>query len=90
MPSTTKWTGREIPAVQVTTVTLSAKGIQLLLIDHELNNNDKSLERLLTKRAAILRDLRDCDARIKEHQDRQVRLQQAAVAVQNAPFEWAL
>ena len=90
MPSTTRWVGREIPAVEVSTITLSSKGVTMLLIDHELTANDKTLERLLAKKAAILRDLRDCDARIKGYQDRQVRLQQAAVAVQNAPFEWAL
>ena len=90
MPSTTQWVGREVPAVQVSTVTLSGKGVTMLLIDHELTANDKTLERLLAKKAAILRDLRDCDARIKEYQDRQTRLQQAAEAVQSAPFEWAI
>ena len=85
MPSTTLWTGREIPRVQISTVSLSEKGLGLLLIDHELSSNEKSLERLMIKKAAILRELRACDSQINSYLIRQETLQRQAVALQTIP-----
>ena len=71
--------------VHVADVTLSEKGVLMVVIDHEHQNNKLAIQRLQARRAAIMRDLRDCDEQLRSYQLRQDKLQAVLGGVDDIP-----
>ena len=72
-------------AVQVTELTLSKKGLTLLLIDGELTANEKTMRGLREQKYNLERSLADVKRKYAEYDERQKKLHICAARLQLIP-----